>query len=83
VVLEKDGEKLDRSCDKLRVLHRGKEDRNILHTIKREKASWIGHILHKNCLLKHAMEEKLKGKIEVMERQRRQASDNFHLTAQS
>jgi hypothetical protein len=36
------------------VLHRVKEERNILHTIKRRKANWIGHILRTNCLLKHA-----------------------------
>jgi hypothetical protein len=39
------------------VLHRVKE-RNILHTIKRRKANWIGHILRRNCLLKHVIEEK-------------------------
>jgi hypothetical protein len=27
--------------------------RNVLHTIKRRKANWIGHILRTNCLLKH------------------------------
>jgi hypothetical protein len=27
------------------VLQRVKEERNILHTIKRRKANWIGHIL--------------------------------------
>jgi hypothetical protein len=26
------------------VLHRVKEERNILHTIRRGKANWIGHI---------------------------------------
>jgi len=26
------------------VLHRVKEERNILHAIKRRKANWIGHI---------------------------------------
>jgi hypothetical protein len=31
-----------------------KEERNIVHTIKRRrKANWIGDILHRNCLLKH------------------------------
>jgi hypothetical protein len=47
------------------VLHRVKEDRNILHTlhtIKRRKANWIGHILRRNCLLKHVIEGKLEGK---------------------
>jgi hypothetical protein len=37
------------------VLHRVKE-RNILDTIKRRKANWIGHILRRNCLLKDVIE---------------------------
>jgi hypothetical protein len=41
-----------------KVLHRVKEERNILHTIKRRKANWIGHILRKNCFLKHLIEGK-------------------------
>jgi hypothetical protein len=28
-----------------KVLHRVKEERNIIHTLKKEKANWIGHIL--------------------------------------
>ena len=28
----------------------------MLHTTKRRKANWIGHILRRNCLLKHASE---------------------------
>jgi len=42
-----------------------KEERNILQTIKRRKAKWIGHMLHRNCLLKHLIEGKIKGRIEV------------------
>jgi hypothetical protein len=38
------------------VLYRVKEERNSLHTIKRRKAKWIGHILRRNCLLKHVIE---------------------------
>ena len=39
VVLEKGGkDHLDGSCEK-EVLHRGKEERNFLHTIKRKKAN--------------------------------------------
>ena len=41
------------------VLHRVKEGRKILHTIKRRKANWTGHILRRNCLLKHVIEEKV------------------------
>jgi hypothetical protein len=43
------------------------EGRNILRTIKRSKTNWIGHILPRDCLLKHAIE----GKIEVTGRQGR------------
>jgi hypothetical protein len=44
------------------VLHRVKEERNIIHTIKRRKAYWIGHILCRNCLLKHVIERKVRRK---------------------
>jgi hypothetical protein len=37
------------------------EERNILHTTKIRKANWIGHILHRNCFLKHVIEGKRKG----------------------
>jgi hypothetical protein len=49
------------------VLHSVKEERNILLTIKKRKANWIGHILRRNCLLKHVIE----GKIEVTGRRGR------------
>jgi len=32
------------------VLHRVKEERNVLHTVTRKKGNWIGHILRRNCL---------------------------------
>jgi hypothetical protein len=50
------------------VLNRVKEERNIVYTIKRRKANWIGHILRRNCLLKHVIEGKLEGRIEMTER---------------
>jgi hypothetical protein len=53
------------------VLHRVKEERNIVHTIKRRKANWIGHILRRNCLLKHVIEGKLEERIEVTGRRGR------------
>jgi hypothetical protein len=34
-------------------------------TIKRRKANWIGHILRRNCLLKHVIEGKLEGIIKI------------------
>jgi hypothetical protein len=53
------------------VLHRVKEERNIVHSIKRRKANWIGHILRRNCLLKHVIEGKLEGRIEMTGRRGR------------
>jgi len=43
------------------VLLTAKEQRNILHEISKRKANWIGHILHRNCLLQQVIEGKLKG----------------------
>jgi hypothetical protein len=51
------------------VLHRVTQERNIIHTIKRRKADWIGHILRRNCLLEHFIEGETEGRIEVTERQ--------------
>jgi len=53
------------------VLHRAKEERNILLTIKRREANWIGHILRRNCLLKHIIEGKIEGRKEVTGRRGR------------
>jgi len=52
------------------VLQRFKEERNIIQTIKSRKANWIGHILRRNCLLKHVIGGKIVGKIQVMGRRR-------------
>jgi hypothetical protein len=49
------------------VLLRIKEQRNILHEIRKRKANWIGHILRKNCLLQRVTE----GKIQLTGRQGR------------
>jgi hypothetical protein len=69
VVLEKNGEdQMNRSVRIEEVLRRVKQERNILHTVERRKANWIGPILHRNCLLKHVIE----GKIEMTGRRRKQ-----------
>jgi hypothetical protein len=39
--------------------------------MKRQKANWIGHILCRNCLLKHVIEGKLEGRIEMTGRRGR------------
>jgi len=53
------------------VLLRVKEQRNILHEIRKRKANWIGHILRRNCLLQGIIEGKIQGGIEVTGRQGR------------
>jgi hypothetical protein len=58
------------------VLQREKEERNILHTIRRRKANWIGHILRRNCLLKHIIEGKIIG-IRTRGRRRKQLLDDL------
>jgi hypothetical protein len=35
-----------------------KEKRNTPHAIRQRKVNWIGHILRRNCLLKHVIEGK-------------------------
>ena len=46
-----------------------KEQRNILHEIRKRKANWIGHILRENCLLQLVIEGTIQGGIEVTGRQ--------------
>ena len=53
------------------VLLRVNEQRNILHEIRKKKANWIGHILHRSCLIKHVIEGKIEGRIEVTGRRGR------------
>jgi hypothetical protein len=57
MVLEKDG--IWTGCG---ISEEGQEKRNILGIIRRKKANWIGHILRKNCLIKHVIEGRREGK---------------------
>jgi hypothetical protein len=61
-VLKKDADHADRLeiLYEDEVLQKVKEERNILHTIKRRKANWLGHILRRNCL-KHVTQRKIEG----------------------
>ena len=52
------------------VLHIVREG-NILNRIKRRKGNWIGHILRRNRLIKHVIEGKREGKVEVIGRRGR------------
>ena len=53
------------------VLLRVKEQKNILHEIRKRKANWIDHILGRNCLLQRFTEGKIQVGIEVTGRQGR------------
>ena len=53
------------------MLHTVKKERNILHTVNRRKANWIGHILGRNCLVKGVIAGKIEGRIKVMGRRGR------------
>jgi hypothetical protein len=45
-----------------KVQHKEEEDRKVLHTTNSRKASWIGHMLRRKCLLKHAIQGKIEGR---------------------
>ena len=47
------------------VLRGVKEQRIILHEIRKRKANWICHILRRNCRLQQVIEGEIKGGIEV------------------
>jgi hypothetical protein len=53
------------------AFRRVQEEKNILHTSKRRKAERFGHILRKNCLLKHVIEGKTQTRTEVTGRRGR------------
>jgi hypothetical protein len=82
--LEKDEEdQLERSSEN-EVLNTVKKERNILHSIQRRKANWIGHIWSGNCLLKRVIERMIKDSIKVMGRRgrrRNQLLDELNLLA--
>jgi hypothetical protein len=44
------------------VLQGVKEERNVVHTVKRRMDNWIGHSLRRNCLLKHVIGGKMAGR---------------------
>ena len=52
---------MNRLCEN-ELLRRVKWERHIVHTVKRRKANWIGHVLRRNCLVKHLIELKVEGR---------------------
>jgi hypothetical protein len=55
------------------VLHRVKEERNIVGNRKRGNTIRIYHSLCRNCHLKHVIEGKVEGRIEVTRRRGRRS----------
>ena len=67
MVVEKGVEdQLDRSCEKYRSVTNSRrgEEHLAYKNKRRRKASWIGHILCRNCLLKHVIEGKMGERIQ-------------------
>jgi hypothetical protein len=53
------------------LLLRVNKHKNVLNEISKRNANWIGQILHRNCLLRQAIERKIKGRIEATGRRGR------------
>jgi hypothetical protein len=51
-----DGQDQSKKTHENEIIHGVKAERNLLHTINRRKADWIGHVMHRNSLLKHVIE---------------------------
>jgi len=61
MVLKKKKEKIGwTSCVRNGEVDSRNGGRNILHKIKRRKVNWIGHVLPRNCCLKHVTEGQTK-----------------------
>jgi hypothetical protein len=46
-----------------------KKSQHIFKTLIGRKVTWIGHVLHRHCLLKHVIEVKIERRIDMIERQ--------------
>jgi hypothetical protein len=76
VVLEKGGEDLlGRSCEKWRSITKSQGGEEYPTYDKKRKANWIGHILRRNCLLKHVIEGKVEGKSRWRRRRKQLLND--------
>jgi len=70
-------------CVRDEVLNIVKEERNIVHTVIRRKANWIGRIWRRNCLLKNVIEGKIEERMEVTGRRAKRSKllqDDFKET---
>jgi hypothetical protein len=62
------------------VLQTVNEERNILHKINRENANWIGPIFCRNCVLKHATENRRIKMTRRRGKRRKQLLDDLKIT---
>ena len=67
---------LDRTVINEEILQAVKVEGNIVHAIKLRNDNWIGHVLRRNCLLKHVFEGKIKG-VGRRRRRRKQILDDL------
>jgi hypothetical protein len=58
------------------VLHKVKEERNILRTVKKKEGYWVGHILRRNCLLKLVIVGKILGAVRRGRRRKQLLDDS-------
>jgi hypothetical protein len=62
VELVKDGDQLDRSCEKRRHVRYSRGGDEYLTKNIRKKGNWIGHTLRRNCLIRHVTEGQIEGR---------------------
>jgi hypothetical protein len=71
-MLEKDeGVRLGVLCEKYRSTTYSQEEREYPTYSTRGKANCTGHILHRNCFLKHVIEGRIEERIDVTARRRK------------
>ena len=66
--------------DSFKKFDRKRRENKIVRKLKSRKDSWIGHILRRNCLLKHVVKGKIERNIEWKRRRREQLLDEFKET---
>jgi hypothetical protein len=71
-MLEKDGEyQLDQLCEKWSTTYsQGRQEHPTYYKKKKRKATWIGYMYSRNCLLEHVVEGLIEGRIKVTEKTR-------------
>jgi len=67
---------LDQSCEKCRSNTQSRGKKNEYPTYSKRKTKWNGHILRTNCLIKHVIQENIRG-TNKRERRRQQLLDDF------